>query len=487
MKILMLNPPYFKKFSRSQRSPAVTKSGCIYYPIWLAYATGVLEEVGHEVRLVDAPGDGYDLDQVIDMAKEFQPELTVVDTSTPSIYNDVKVAERIKAEINTFITLVGTHVSALPEESFSLSPAIDAIARHEYDYTIRDLAHCLQEKNNLASVQGLSFKEDGKVVHNPDRPYIKNLDELPFVSKVYKKHLHIENYFYGANRHPVVTILGGRGCPHRCIYCVYPQTFTGRKYRYRSVRDVVDELVYIKDTFPQAKEVFLEDDTLTVNRKRSLELADEILARGLKITWSTNSRADADFETLRAIKKAGCRLLCVGFESGNQQILDRMNKRLTVQQSREFMKNAKKVGMLIHGCFLVGLPGEDKSTMQQTLDLAMELRPDTVQFFPIMVYPGTEAYDWANDNHYLITTNYSEWLTSEGLHNCVVSRPGLTNRELVEFCDFARHTFYMRPSYFLSKFRQIIFDPREGKRIIKAFRTSIKYLIRGSFSNTKSV
>jgi radical SAM superfamily enzyme YgiQ (UPF0313 family) len=242
MKVMMLNPPYFKKFSRSQRSPAVTKSGCLYYPMWLAYATGVLEEAGHEVRLIDAPADGYDLDDVMRIAMEFGPELVVVDTSTPSIYNDVKVAERIKVELDPFITLVGTHVSVTTEESLGLNTAIDAITRREYDYTLRDLAVCLQEKEPLDGVLGLSFREPDRIVHNPDRPFISDLDELPFVSEVYRDHLHIENYFYGANRHPVVTILGGRGCPHGCIYCVYPETFTGRQYRYRSVTDVVDEL-----------------------------------------------------------------------------------------------------------------------------------------------------------------------------------------------------------------------------------------------------
>jgi radical SAM superfamily enzyme YgiQ (UPF0313 family) len=162
-----------------------------------------------------------------------------------------------------------------------------------------------------------------------------------------------------------------------------------------------------------------------------------------------------------------------------------MNKKLKVDQSREFMANARKVGMLVHGCFLVGLPGEDKGTMRRTLDFAMELRPDTVQFFPIMIYPGTPAYRWAVENHYLTTTDFSEWLTPDGLHNCVVSRSSLTSRELVKFCDLARREYYMRLSYVLSKLRQMVFDPREGKRIVKAFRTSVRYLVRGSYQNSR--
>ncbi|MBN2372461.1 radical SAM protein [bacterium] len=508
MRILMLNPPYFKKFSRSQRSPAVTKSGCIYYPMWLAYATGVLEQAGYDVKLVDAPGDGYNLEYILSLAEEFQPELTVIDTSTPSINNDVQVAEAIKDKLDTFICLVGTHVSALPEESLLLSDSINAVAVREYDYTILELARRIEHgkkdglekrrndnhkgaiskdiKNpvgnaDLSGVKGLSYRQNGKIFHNEKRPLIDNLDGIPFVSEVYKRHLKIENYFYGGNLHPVVTIVSGRGCPNRCIYCLYPQTMTGHKYRYRSIKKVVDELEYIKDQFPQMREVFLEDDTLTVNKDRCLEFSDEILSRGLKITWSTNSRADADFETLKAIKKAGCRYLCVGFESAEQSILDNMMKNLKVEQVYEFVINAKKAGLLVHGCFLVGNPGETKETLEKTLAMAKELDPDSAQFFPIMVYPGTKAYEWAFENRYLTTNDYREWLTKDGLHNCVVSRPGLTERELVEFCDHARASFYFRPKYIIRKAVQSLLDFKEAKRNIKAGLTSFKYLVRGSF------
>ena len=507
MKVLMLNPPFFKKYSRSQRSPAVTKSGCIYYPMWLAYATGGLEQAGFEVKLIDAPGDGYDLSFVLRLVEEFHPELTVLDTSTPSIHNDVEVAEAIKKQIETFLCLVGTHVSALPEESMHLSGAIDAVARREYDYTLMELANKIRSADyadfadypsticrsygastdykeaglDLSGIKGLSYRQNGKIYHNEDRPLIDDLDEIPFVSEVYKKYLRIENYFYGGNLHPVVTIVSGRGCPNRCIYCLYPQTMTGHKYRYRSIKRVVDELEYIKETFPRMKEVFLEDDTLTVNKKRCLEFADEILSRGLKITWSTNSRADADYETLKAIKKAGCRYLCVGFESAEQFILDNMNKNLGVPKIYEFMKDTKKAGLLVHGCFLVGNPGETKETLQKTLTMAKELNPDSAQFFPLMVYPGTKAYDWAVENDYLTTRDYREWLTKDGLHNCVISRPGLSARELVEFCDHARASFYFRPRYIIRKGFQSLSNFNEAKRNIMAGLTSFKYLVKGSF------
>jgi radical SAM superfamily enzyme YgiQ (UPF0313 family) len=485
MKVLMLNPPFLPKFSRGSRSPAVTKGATIYYPIWLAYTTGALEKEGFDVKLIDAPARGYDLEYVLDETKKFGPDLTVVDTSTPSIFNDVKVAEAIKDATNSFVILVGTHPSALPEETLNISKKIDAVARHEYDFTILELTKVLEKGGDLRKVKGISFKYGKKVVNNPDREFITNLDDIPFVSEVYKKHLIIEDYFYAANLHPVITILSGRGCIYRCTFCLWPQTFSGHQYRFRSVKNVVEELEYIKNEFPQVKEIFLEDDTFTADRKRCREITDEIIRKKLNITWACNSRADVDYETLRKMKQAGCRLLCVGYESGNQQILDNIRKGTNIEKIKQFAKDARRAGLLVHGCFIFGLPGETIETIEQTTEFAKELNPDTAQFFPIMVYPGTEAYEWAKKNGYLLTEDYSQWLTPEGLHNTIVSRPGLTNEELVQFCDEARREFYLRPTYIFSKARQMITNPREAKRIFRASKTFFKYLFKSSVPEEK--
>ena len=484
MKVLLLNPPFLPRFSRSQRSPAVTKSGTLYYPLWLAYAAGALEQAGHQVRLIDAPAEGYNLGFVLRQVGDFQPGLAVVDTSTPSIESDVHVAEAIKeVSPETFVILVGPHVSALPEESLRFGPKVDAVARREYDYTLSDLARALEEGDELQAVKGLSFRgEGGLIVHNPDRPLIKDLDALPLVSQVYKKHLKIEHYFYAITRHPVIAIITGRGCPYRCIYCVYPQTMHGHRYRYRSVENVVAEFEYITQELPQVREIFIEDDTLTVNRKRCRELSQRIIEKGLHITWTANSRADVDYETLKLMKEAGCRLLCVGFESGEQRVLDNIKKQITLEQIRRFVEDAKRAGILIHGCFMVGNPGDTGETLHKTLELAKELNPDTVQFFPLMVYPGTEAYEWAVANGYLTAESYSQWLTPGGLHNCVISQPGLTAEELVDFCDRARQLYYLRPSYIAMKLGQILTHPAEAKRTIKSLRTFLPYLLHKSLS-----
>jgi anaerobic magnesium-protoporphyrin IX monomethyl ester cyclase len=480
MRVLLLNPPFMPKFSRTSRSPAVTKGGTIYYPYWLAYATGVLEKNGFEVKLIDAPARGVSHGQVIKISKNFHPDLVVVDTSTPSIYNDTKFAEAIKNATSSFVTLVGTHVSTLPEETLRLSKKIDAVARREYDYTILELAQELEKRKRLEKVLGISFRENNRIIHNPDRPFIKNLDELPFVSGVYKKHLRIEDYFYATVFHPEVAILSGRGCPYGCSFCLYTQVFWSRTYRLRSAKNVVDELEFINNELPQVREVMFEDDSMAsmTTAKRCREICKEIIKRKLKIGWVANSRADVDYETLKLMKKAGCRLLCVGYESMSQLILNKIHKGITIEMMKKFTENAKKVGLQIHGCFILGLPFDNFKTTIETIKFATKLNIDSAQFYPLMVYPGTESYDWAKENGYLITEDYSQWLTPEGWHNCMVSRPGLSNQKLVKICDKARISFYLRPNYFSKRFKLFIKNWDEAKRTFMSGKTFFKYLLR---------
>lgn len=483
MKILVLNAPYHPKFSRSQRSPAVIKSGVIYYPIWLAYATGVLEQDGFEVRLVDAPAEGFSLEDVLKSSLEFQPGLIVMDTSTPSITNDLQVARSLKDALPaSTILLVGPHVTALPEETLRAQPAVSAAARGEYDYTVRDFARLLAGGgSDYSSVLGLSYiNAEGTVVHNPDRPLIRELDSLPFVSAVYKKHLKVENYFYSITQYPEVAIITGRGCPYHCTYCIWPQTITGHGYRKRSVQNVAEEFAYIARELPQVKEVFIEDDTLTVDQNRSKALAQELIARGNRLPFTANSRADVSYETLNSLHSAGLRLVCVGFESGDQEVLDNIKKNITVGQFYQFRDAARQADVMVHGCFMAGNRGETRDTLQKTLDLAKKLNPDTAQFFPIMVYPGTEAYDWARNSGLMLTEDFSQWLTEDGLHRTIVSQPGLSAAEIVEWCDQARRSYYLRPRFIWDKLVQIVRHPRETRRLFKAFKTFFKYLFRPS-------
>lgn len=480
--ILLLNPPYFPKFSKNSRSPAVSKGGCIYYPIWLGYATGALENAGHHTLLIDATASPTTIEVILEKMREFNPKLVIMHTVTSSVVNDAKVAKKIKEQNpETIITMVGPHVSAVSENTLQIAPFVDAILRKEYDLTAVELANRIEKKQAYHDIQGITFRnEKGEIIKNNDTPDVpaEELDKLPFVSQIWKKHLKIKDYFYPSVLWPEVTIVTGRGCPFRCTFCDWPQTFTGHKFRSRSVKNIVDEFEWIKKNLPEVKDIMIEDDTFTVDRNRVKEICEEIISRGLNVTWTVNCRADVDLETLKIMKKAGCRLVCVGVESASQDILNNIKKGTDIQKIEQFFSDTKEANVLVHACFMMGNKGETKETIKQTVEFAKKVNPDTVQFFPIMVYPGTEAYEWAKTNNFLTieSQNWENWLLEDGTHNTIVSTDKLTAKELVEACDGARRNFYMRPSFILAKIIEGITTPSEFPRLVKSGKTFFRYL-----------
>jgi radical SAM superfamily enzyme YgiQ (UPF0313 family) len=482
MKVLFLNPPYFPMFSRESRSPCVTKSSTLYWPMFMAYAAGCVEEDGNEIMVIDSPAMDLDLEATLDRVKDFKPALAVLNTSTPSINNDMRVGKALKEALGCEIAMMGTHATAEPLEILEREGAIDYVISGEADYTARELVRHLrgdgpEEKRKIL---GISWRKGEELVRNPERPKIENLDALPWVSKVYRKHLFscYKRYFYGANINPLIVILSGRGCPFRCTYCVIPQTLTGHTYRKRSIKDVVDEMAYIKENFPDLGEIFFEDDTFTAHPARTAELCQEIINRGLKITWSANARADVKYEVLDVMKKAGCRELCVGFESSSMDVLKNVKKGLAGGMSEKFMDAANKAGILIHGCFMVGNLGDTKETLQATLEMAKKLNPNTAQFYPIMAYPGTTAYEEARVRGELASEDYDQWLDKDGQHNTTVIRKGLTSQELVDFCDRARREFYLRPAYIAKQAKMALTNSRERYRVLRGAGTLVKHLFK---------
>ncbi|MDI6886820.1 MAG: radical SAM protein, partial [archaeon] len=272
------------------------------------------------------------------------------------------------------IVLVGPPTSQFATEILN-STGIDLVARFEYDFTIRDVARAIGKEEDFKNIKGISYKEKGEIIHNPNREFSssEDLDKIPFVSRVYEKHLNIRDYFLGSSLYPEIQIFTGRGCPYLCTFCSWPQTLMGRKYRERSVSNVLDELEWIQDKLPAVKEVFFEDDTFTINlslkkkalpkKNRVLEFCKEYRERGLDIIWACNARVGLDYETMKEMRKANCRLLIVGYESGSDEILKNIKKGITVEQIRRFAKDARKAGLLVHGDFIIGLPGETKETM----------------------------------------------------------------------------------------------------------------------------
>jgi anaerobic magnesium-protoporphyrin IX monomethyl ester cyclase len=479
MNVVLLNPPFRAGFSRPSRSPGVARGGTLYYPIWLSSATGVLEAEGFSVRLLDAVAEKWTLEDVLARIRGFSPRLIVLETSTPSIFNDVLVAETLKAASpGAFVVLVGTHVSALAEETLRMSEAIDAVARREYDETLKDVAIALRDGVSLESLSGLSFRRGQDIIRNPDRPFIENLDALPFVSATYKKHLDMSRYFFAAARHPMVMIMTGRGCPYRCTFCVYPQTFHGRRYRSRSPENVVSEFEWIVEHLPEAREVGIEDDTFTADRPRAKEICRLLIQKKVRIPWYCNVRPDLDFETLCLMKEAGCRLVTAGFESGTQAVLEAMDKGLKVERMREFAENARKAGILVHGCIVIGHPGETRETVRASLRFARSLRCDSMQFYPLYVYPGTTAYSRAKEAGYLETEDFSRWVSAEGYHNCVLNLPGLPAHEILAICDKALRGYHFSPSYLGAKFLQGLRRPAEGVRTARSAWRYVRSLRR---------
>ncbi len=451
--------------------------------MFLSYAAGNAEADGNEIQLIDSPAMGLDLDATVEGIRKFQPELLILSTSTPSILNDLKVVRRLKEEFGKPIAIMGTHASAEPLESLEMEPALDYCIIGEADRTVCKLAKLLQgEIARPSDIAGLAYRtEDGKTDFQPEGPKIEDLDNIPWVSKTYRKYLYdcYKKYFYGANLNPIIVILTGRGCPNRCSYCVIPQTINGHVFRKRSPKDVVDELEYIKANFEDLGEVFFEDDTFTADPKHVRAICELILERNLKITWSCNARADVPLELLQLMKKAGGREMCVGFESASPEVLQNIHKGVkNTDKAIEFTKNARKAGFLVHGCFMVGNPGDTPATLRMTLDYAKKLNPNTAQFYPIMAYPGTEAYKEALESGALKTRDYNQWLDKDGFHRTTIQRGELTSQALVDFCDKARREFYLRPSYILRQGIMAIKNPRERYRVFRGFNTLVRHLFR---------
>ncbi len=447
MKVLIINEPFVRDFCRTQRWAARSRGRVLRAPDWLAYAAAVLEKNGHDVRLIDLVAEDKTKEDLRLLVRRECPDFVVLDSTTPSIYSDIECCRIVKDESSAKVIMVGPHISALPEETLKLAKgAVDVACIGEYDYTVRD---AVENYSRLEAVLGIAYYRDGAVKRNPPRPLIENLDELPFPAW---GHLDLMKYFDGGKLYPYIDIISGRGCPNRCIFCLWPQVMHGMSYRMRSASNVVDEMEYDIRLCPavaRSGEFFFEDDTFTVNKARAMEICGEILRRGLKITFSVNSRADdADLEMFKLMKRAGCRELLTGFESGSQAMLQGMNKRITLEKSRRFMEYAKKCGLDVHGCFVIGLPGETEESARKTIDFALSLGLTTAQFSGAVPFPGTRFYDIVRENNWLNALDYGDWL-KEGEQTGVVAYPELSGERINYFVDSGLKRFYLRPGYIL--------------------------------------
>jgi radical SAM superfamily enzyme YgiQ (UPF0313 family) len=272
-------------------------------------------------------------------------------------------------------------VTIEPEKALEHS-VIDFVVRREFDYQIADYA----KGKPLEEIPGVSFRKDGKVVHNPEGGVIENLDELPWVTKVYKRDLDVTRYNVPFLLNPFISFYTTRGCPAMCTFCLWPQTHSGHRWRVRSSDDVAREVRFALEAFPKVKEIFFDDDTFNYQKARTIDLCSKL--KPLKFTWSCTSRVTTDYDTLKAMKEAGCRLLIVGYESGDPQILKNIKKGATVDMAQRFTANCKKLGLVIHGDFIIGLPGETRETIRRTIDFAKRLDTETIQVSLGHAFPG---------------------------------------------------------------------------------------------------
>jgi len=449
MSALFLSPPSFDGFdggagARYQARREVTS---FWYPTWLAQPAALVPNS----RLLDCPPHDIGMQETLRIAKDFGH--VIINTSTPSLKNDCKVAEAIKAQRpETKIGFIGAHTAVLPTETLKASPAIDWVGRKEFDFTCKEVC----EDRPMESISGLSFRKEGKIIHNPERDLIHNMDALPWVADVYKRDLEIEKYFIGYLMHPYISMYTGRGCPAQCTFCLWPQTIGGHKYRVRSAENVAAEMSYMKKLFPQVREFFFDDDTFTANLPRAREIAKKLAPLGL--TWSCNSRANLDEDTIRFFKDCGLRLFLVGYESGNDDILKRIKKGVTTDEMRRFTKACHRVGVVIHGTFILGLPVETQETIEQTMRFAQDLDVFSMQVSLAAPYPGTELYEMARQNGWFSKKDKTDIVHGDGFQQSTLEYPGLSKDEIFESVDRFYRQYYLRPGPILRIIKTMLED-----------------------------
>ena len=469
LRTLFLQAPSFDGFDggAGSRYQAKREIRSFWFPTWLAQPAALVENS----KLIDGPPTGITLAEVTAQANDF--DLVVMHTSVPSFDSDVKVAQALKAANSKLkVGMIGAKVAVKSDESLHDAPIIDFVARNEFDFTIKEVADDMP----WSQILGLSYRnEDGLIVHNPDRPILEEMDSLPSVIDVYHRDLKIEDYFIGYLKHPYISVYTGRGCKSRCTFCLWPQTVGGHRYRTRSVENVVEEIRRAKALWPQVKEFFFDDDTFTDDLPRAEAIAEGLGKLG--VTWSCNAKANVPRETLVKLKAGGLRLLLVGYESGDQQILHNIKKGMRVEVAEKFTQDCHDLGIQIHGTFIVGLPGETKETLEKTKAWARKINPHTIQVSLAAPYPGTHLYDQAVENGWLDAAN-AELINDKGIQIAPLHYPGvLTHDEIFHSVEDFYKKFYFRPQKIGAIVKEMVTDWDMMKRRLREgveFRAFLK-------------
>ncbi len=473
MRVTVANPPWPGEGfgARSDvRWPHKRKDKYIEYPIYLSYTVAVLEEAGFEPSFIDAIMDELDIPAFVQRVKEINPALLVMECSTPSIRYDLQSATEVKRALPDIkVALIGSHSTFFHREILEENPDVDAIVRGEFEVTTRELARAISEGRPWSTVEGLSYRVDGQVTVNADRPLVSDMDSLPFPARHIVKTNGYRAAIYSGDK--CTAMVSSRGCPHQCTFCVWPNTLYGHRFRARSAENVVDEMEQVEKVHG-IDEIYFDDDTFTIDRKRVLDICRLIKERDLHLSWIVQARVDTvDREVLLAMKEAGCHYILFGIESGSPEMLARMKKRITLDKAREAIRLCNELGIKTQAFFLFGTPGETPESIQQSIDFAKQLGASTVQFAVAIPQPGSPLYEECVENGWLI---YEDW---EDFASCqaMIETPLLSREQTEQARLRAYREYYFRPGFILREAARIR-TPRDVRRLLRGARSVLARL-----------
>jgi anaerobic magnesium-protoporphyrin IX monomethyl ester cyclase len=411
----------------------------------IAWLAAVLEKDGHQVKILDAHAERLPLEAIPQWVKEHGPfDLVGLTATTPLISNALEIARDLKSRFPaTLVVLGGVHPTVLPAESLA-EPAVDLVVRGEGEETIREIA----AETPWDKIAGISYRQDGAVVHNPDRKLIDDLDTLPFPAYHLLPMHRYRPAAGAAKRLPATSVLATRGCPGRCSFCY---RIYGNRLRCRSGLNLALEVKLLQDRYG-IKEICFYDDTFTAVRREVRAFCHAIQDMNLDLTWSCFSRVDTfDADTFRLMKATGCHQVMYGVETYNREILKNINKKVDPDAVAGVIKATQEIGIDVRAAFMLGNPGETEATMEENCRYAIRLNPDLALFNITTPYPGTEMFKWADDNHYLLTKNWEDY----DLSKPVMELPTVSAAKVMEYYRKSHRRFLLRPSYISSRLGKV--------------------------------
>ncbi len=468
MRVLIVNPPWPGKGfgTRSQNRIIKHRSDkFLQYPVYLAYSAAQLKEAGHEVFYIDSVIQDYDLARTISEAVKTEPEVIFMETTTPSIAADYDNLTRLRKATNAGVVVGGPHATYFHRAVLEECPAIDVVIRHEFDTKISAVVSNIRD---LSTIPGITYRNGSDIVDNGDGEYAADLDPIPFPDReTVPWRWYLEAWY---SRQPFMNLMTSRGCPYHCSFCLWPQSMYGHKQRFRSVENVIAEIRQLVDRYG-VKELNIDDGTFTTNRKRVIEFCRRLREEKFDLMWTCNGRVDTlDDGMLCEMKKAGCKMIRLGVESGSQEVLDKIKKGLTLQQIEDGVRMVKKHGLQALGGFMFGFPYDSRKTVEETIRFAKKLSLDQVQFSIAMCYPGTSLYEYAKKNDLLLAKSFDEF---DMTHGPVVKTVDMERAELEHILARAYREYYFRPSFAIQTLFNMA-DADEIRRVMRSAKSLVK-------------